>query len=72
MPSRVGHIRKIYEDGHVRVTEESTGQEYFGRLVLGSGGMVMFSPVDERPVTVGDEGVRRGEKKKVEVKADAA
>ena len=55
MPSRVGHIKKIYEDGHVRVVEEISGQEYFGRLVVGSGGMLMFSAQDERKVTVGDE-----------------
>lgn len=55
MPTRVGHIKKVYEDGHVRVVEEVGGQEYFGRLVIGSGGMLMFSPVDERRVTVGGE-----------------
>jgi hypothetical protein len=69
MPSRVGRVKKIYEDGHVRVIEDTSKQEFFGSLVIGSGGMVMFSPEDERPVTVGTEGVRDKKKESVEVKA---
>lgn len=69
MPSRVGRIKKIYEDGHVRVVEDSSRQEFFGSLVIGSGGMVMFSPEDERPVTIGTEAVREKKGGKVEVEA---
>lgn len=71
MPTRVGRIKKIYEDGHVRVVEDASKQEFFGSLVVGSGGMIMFSPEDERPVTVGTEAVRatKPSKGKVEVEA---
>jgi len=53
MPSRVGHITKLYEDGHCKARNELTGEEWFGRLVIGSGGMLMFDIVDERNLTVG-------------------
>ena len=67
MPTRVGHVKKVYEDGHVRVVEEVGGTEYFGRMVVGSGGMMMFSPVDERKVTVGDEMVAEEDKLETKV-----
>lgn len=68
MPTRVGHIKKVYEDGHVRVVDEVGDLEYFGRLVVGSGGMVMFSPVDERKITVGAEMAPERPNSKVTVK----
>lgn len=72
MPSKVGTITKVYEDGHVRARDENTGEEWFGRLIIGSGGMVMFGAIDERKVTIADEAVRSETKTRVAVgkKAD--
>lgn len=58
MPSRVGHITEIYDDGTCRVRNDIENQEYFGRLIVMSGGMLCFDIVDERKRTVASGRVR--------------
>lgn len=67
MAGRVGQITHMYGkadahgnvvlDGTCRVHNDITGQDWFGRLVLLSGGNVVFSLTDDRgaPVQAGSE-----------------
>jgi hypothetical protein len=55
MPSRVGHISHVYEDGSARAVNELTNEEWFGRIIIGSGGMLMFDQLDERLRPAGPE-----------------
>jgi len=48
----VGHITHIYDDGTCRVRNDISGEDWFGRVVVMSGGMLCFDTVDERRVTV--------------------
>lgn len=57
MPARVGHVTAVYDDGSVRVRNDLTNEDWFGRLVVMSGGMICFDIVDERRVTVSSGGV---------------
>lgn len=53
MPARVGRVINVYEDGTVGVWNETTNEEWFGRLVVMSGGMICFDTVDERLTHIG-------------------
>jgi hypothetical protein len=48
MPSRVGHITQLHDDGTCRIRNEITSEEWFGRLIVMSGGMICFDVLDER------------------------
>jgi hypothetical protein len=56
MPSRVGHITELNEDGTTRIKNEITGEEWFGQLIVMSGGMICFDVRDERLRAVNGEG----------------
>lgn len=64
MPSRVGHLTKLYDDGTCRARNELTNEEWFGRLIIGSGGMLMFDIIDERNITMGAHIIEPEESKK--------
>jgi hypothetical protein len=53
MPSRVGRVTSIFEDGTIKAINENTNEEWFGRLIVMSGGMVCFDLVDERLTPMG-------------------
>lgn len=57
MAARVGHITEMHEDGTCRAVNDITGEAFFGRLTIRSGGMITFDVVDERNVTVGAEAI---------------
>lgn len=61
MPSRVGHVTQINDDGTVRVRNDLTNEEWFGRLIVMSGGMICFDIVDERKRTVSSGRVREAD-----------
>jgi hypothetical protein len=53
MPSKVGTVTALFEDGSCDVHNELTGEEWHGQLAIGSGGMLMFTIVDERLSPIG-------------------
>jgi len=56
MPSRVGHLTDVHDDGTVRIKNEITGEEWFGQLIVMSGGMICFDVRDERLRSVNGQG----------------
>jgi hypothetical protein len=46
-------VTAVYEDGTVNAINELTNEEWFGRLIIMSGGMVCFDIVDERLTPMG-------------------
>jgi hypothetical protein len=56
-------VTSVYEDGTVQVINEMTNEEWFGRLIVMSGGMICFDLVDERLTPIGHKEVspERGE-----------
>lgn len=56
MPSRVGHLTELNDDGTCRIRNEITNEEWFGRLIVMSGGMICFDVLDERLTPMAGKG----------------